>query len=40
LAARGLTKNPEDRLNSGIFQEPIGNEPELQTMFEEIKTGA
>lgn len=40
LAARGLTRNPEDRLNSGIFQEPIGNEPELQTMFEEVKTGA
>ncbi len=40
LAARGLTRNPEDRLSSGIFQEPIGNEPELQTMFEEIKTGA
>jgi spermidine/putrescine transport system substrate-binding protein len=40
LADRGLTKNPEDRLNSGIFQEPIGNEPELQTMFEEVKTGA
>ena len=40
LADIGLTKNPEDRLNSGIFQEPIGNEPELQTMFEEIKTGA
>ena len=40
LADRGLTRNPEDRLNSGIFQEPIGNEPELQTMFEEIKSGA
>lgn len=40
LAARGLTKNPEDRLGSGIFQEPIRNEPELQTMFEEVKTGA
>jgi spermidine/putrescine transport system substrate-binding protein len=40
LADRGLTRNPEDRLNSGIFQEPIGNEPELQTMFEEVRTGA
>ena len=40
LAARGLTKNPEDLLSSGIFQEPIGNEPALQTMFEEVKTGA
>ena len=40
LAAHGLTRNPEDLLKSGIFQEPIGNEPELQTMFEEVKTGA
>jgi len=40
LADRGLTKSPEDRLNSGIFQEPIGNEPELQNMFEEVRTGA
>lgn len=40
LALRGLTRNPEDLLSTGIFQEPIGNEPELQTMFEEVKTGA
>lgn len=40
LAARGLTRDPEDLLNSGIFQEPISNEPALQTMFEEVKTGA
>ncbi len=40
LAARGLTRNPEDLLSSGIFQKPIQNEPELQTMFEEVKTGA
>ena len=39
LAERGLTKNPEELLNSGIFQEPIGNEPVLQALFEEIKAG-
>lgn len=39
LAERGLTRNPDDLLSSGIFQEPIGNEPELQAMFEEVKAG-
>ena len=39
LAERGLSKNPEKLLNSGIFQEPIGNEPVLQALFEEIKAG-
>jgi spermidine/putrescine transport system substrate-binding protein len=39
LAKRGLTKNPDDLLTSGIFQAPIGNEPVLQTMFEEVKAG-
>ncbi len=39
LADRGLTRNPDDLLNAGIFQEPIGNEPELQEMFEEVKAG-
>ena len=39
LAERGLTRNPDDLLTSGIFQEPIGNEPELQEMFEEVKAG-
>ena len=39
LAERGLTKNPDELLNSGIFQEPIGNEPVLQALFEEIKAG-
>lgn len=39
LAERGLTRKPEDLLNSGIFQEPIKNEPELQAMFEEVKAG-
>jgi spermidine/putrescine transport system substrate-binding protein len=39
LAARGLSRDPETLLASGIFQEPIGNEPQLQTMFEEVKAG-
>lgn len=39
LAQRGLTKNPDDLLTSGIFQEPIGNEPQLQEMFEEVRAG-
>ena len=37
LTARGLSKNPDELIASGIFQEPIGNEPELQAMFEEVK---
>ena len=39
LAERGLSKDPEALLNSGIFQEPIGNEAVLQALFEEIKAG-
>lgn len=39
LAERGLSRNPEALLSTGIFQEPIGNEPELQEMFEEVKAG-
>ena len=39
LAARGFSRNLDELLNSGIFQEPIGNEPELQAMFEEVKAG-
>ena len=39
LVERGLSKNPDELLNSGIFQEPIGNEPVLQGLFEEIKAG-
>jgi spermidine/putrescine transport system substrate-binding protein len=39
LKARGLSDNPDELIASGIFQEPIGNEPELQTMFEEVKAG-
>jgi spermidine/putrescine transport system substrate-binding protein len=37
LISRGLTKDPEDLLSSGIFQVPIQNEPELQAMFDEVK---
>jgi len=39
LAARGLTRDPNEFLSAGVFQEPIGNEPELQEMFEEVKAG-
>ncbi len=39
LISRGLTKNPEDLLGSGIFQAPIQNEPELQAMFDKVKAG-
>ena len=39
LADRGLSRNPEEILTAGIFQEPIGNEPALQAMFEEVKAG-
>ncbi|MDH3688098.1 MAG: extracellular solute-binding protein [Gammaproteobacteria bacterium] len=39
LAERGLSRNPDEVLSSGIFQEPIGNEPALQAMFEEVKAG-
>lgn len=39
LAERGLSRNPDDLLSAGIFQKPIGNEPALQEMFEEVKAG-
>ena len=39
LASRGFTRDPEALLASGIFQIPIGNESELETMFEEVKAG-
>jgi hypothetical protein len=39
LKARGLSNNPDELIASGIFQEPIGNEPELTAMFEEVKAG-
>ncbi len=39
LAARGLLNDPDALIASGIFQAAIGNEPELQAMFEEVKAG-
>ena len=39
LISRGLTRDPEALLGSGIFQAPIQTEPELQAMFEEVKAG-
>ncbi len=39
LASRGFTRDPETLLSSGIFQKPIANEAELETMFEEVKAG-
>lgn len=39
LTSRGLSKDPEKTLSSGIFQEPMANEPALQEMFEEVKAG-
>jgi len=39
LKELGFSTNAEEMLASGIFQEPIANEPALQTMFEEVKAG-
>ena len=39
LAERGLSRDPDALLNSGIFQVAIKNEPVLQAMFEEVKAG-
>ncbi len=39
LAQRGLTRDADALLNSGIFQVPIKNEAVLQAMFEEVKAG-
>ena len=39
LTSRGLSRDAEALLNSGIFQEPIKNEAVLQAMFEEVKAG-
>jgi len=35
----GLSKNPEEILSAGIFQQPIRGEAELQTLFEEVRAG-
>ena len=39
LAGLGLPRDPAELLASGIFQKPMTNEPEVQTMFEEVKAG-
>ncbi len=39
LADLGLPRDPTTLLTSGIFQAPMANEAELQTMFEEVKAG-
>ena len=39
LSELGLSKNPDDLLSSGIFQEPITPEPEVEAMFAEVKAG-
>ena len=39
LKELGFSTNAEEMLSSGIFQEPMANEPALQTMFEEVKAG-
>ena len=39
LEARGLSNDPDALIASGSFQAAIGNEAELQTMFEEVKAG-
>ena len=33
------SSNPDDMLNSGIFQIAMANESELQKMFDEVKAG-
>jgi len=39
LKELGFSTNAEEMLLSGIFQEPMANEPALQAMFEEVKAG-
>lgn len=39
LAELGLSRNPDDILSAGSFQEEIQNEPALQAMFDEVKAG-
>jgi spermidine/putrescine transport system substrate-binding protein len=37
LADLGLDKNPDAYLSSGVFQEPIQMQPQLEAMFNEVK---
>lgn len=39
LAALGLSKNPQEILAAGIYQQPIQGESDLQFLFEEVKAG-
>ncbi len=39
LNERGLSKNPDELLSSGIFQIPMTPEDQIQVMFEEVKAG-
>lgn len=39
LEALGLSKNPDDILSGGVFQQPIKGEARLQEMFDEVKAG-
>ncbi len=39
LAARGLSKNPEDLLSTGFLQIAMTPEDQIQIMFEEVKAG-
>ncbi|MBC6439309.1 MAG: extracellular solute-binding protein [Rhodospirillales bacterium] len=39
LSARGLSKNPEDLLSTGIFQIEMTPKEDIQRMFEEVKAG-
>ncbi len=39
LDARGLSRNPDDLLSSGIFQIAMTPEDQIQIMFEEVKAG-
>ena len=39
LAERGLSKNPEDLLSTGILQIAMNPEDQIQGMFEEVKAG-
>jgi len=39
IAAAGLSRNPDEVLAKGIFQEEMKQEAELQIMFEEVKAG-
>ena len=39
LAARGLSKNPDDLLSTGIFTMAMTPEDQIQIMFEDVKAG-